>query len=431
MTLSNSKLTFVLAAAATILAGIGCGCDTGNPGGDQANASKQPATGSDSSAGGAVARKATTGAGNKYTDGDIPIGLVASENGELRPWGVDCEAGVKLAVDEANKAGGVQGHQIKLLVEDSGSKPEQGKSATDKLISEGVLAVMGEVSSGITAAMSVPCFEKGVPDVAVGATKTTLTDIGNTEFRVCYTDALQGPVMANFAYKELGLRNVGLMTDKKQPYSTGLSDAFRATFTKLGGKIVDEEFYESGQTDFKGQLTNMKSYKPDGIFASGYFTEVGPIARQVKEAGLDVKMFGGDGWDSSQMFETGGSAILGTYFCNHYNKYETRPEVAKFLDDWKAAYPSNPVAATTMGALGYDAANVVIDALKRAKSLDSLAVRDALDDTENFKGVTGTITLKGNNGNPPKRAIVVTWAPVGNSAEQKFVKAYDPSEVTK
>jgi len=111
------------------------------------------------------------------------------------------------------------------------------------------------------------------------------------------------------------------MTDKKTPYSTGLSDAFRATFEKLGGKIVDEQFYESGQTVFTGQLTNLKAKTPDGIFASGYFPEVGPMARQVKEAGLKVTMLGGDGWDSSQMLVTGGDAILGSYFCNHYNNF--------------------------------------------------------------------------------------------------------------
>ena len=95
---------------------------------------------------------------------------------------------------------------------------------------------------------------------------------------------------------------------------------------------MDEEFFtRAAKRAFAPQLTNLKEKKPDGLFMSGYFTETGPIARQAKEAGLDVKMMGGDGWDSSQILETGGDAILGTYFCNHYNNKEDRPEVKSFL----------------------------------------------------------------------------------------------------
>jgi branched-chain amino acid transport system substrate-binding protein len=424
---SSNKSTFILAAAAVLFTIVGSGCDGGKSPDSSSSGASAATTAGATPETTASARKESTGAGNKYTSGDIPIGLVASENGDLRPWGVDCEAGAKLAVKEVNDAGGIQGHKVQLLVEDSNSKPEQGKSAAEKLIGEGVLGVIGEVSSGITAAMGASCFEKGVPDVAVGATRTDLTDIGNTMFRVCYTDAFQGPVMANFAYKELGLRKVALMTDKTQPYSTGLSDAFRATFTKLGGIIVDEQFYESKQYDFKAQLTNLKAKDPDGIFASGYFNEVGPMARQVYDEKMNVKMLGGDGWDSSQMLKTGGQGILNTFFCNHYNNLEDRPAVKDFLAKWKASYPSNPVPATTMGALGYDATMVVLNALKASKSLDSKSLRDAIADTENYHGVTGDITLKGNEGNPPKRAIVVEWKPQG----QVFAKAYDPSEVVK
>lgn len=427
------KLNYAFnAAAAALLFGVmlsGCGDggstpkpdDKGTPAStDNTKATEGSATPA------AITRKQPTGDGNKAGD-KIIIGLVASQNGELKPWGEDCVNGANLAMDEFKKANpsGVQGKQVELHVGDSNSKPEQGKSAAEKLISEGAIALIGEVSSGITAQMAEPAFEKAIPVVAVGATKTTLTDIGSNVFRVCYTDAFQGPVMAVFAYKELGLRKVALMTDKKQPYSTGLSDSFRATFTKLGGEIVDEQFYESGQTQFNGQLTNLKSKNPDGLFMSGYFTETGPIARQAKEAGLNVKMMGGDGWDSQEILRSGGDAILGSYFCNHYNSKETRPEVQDFLKKWVAKYGKEP--GTTMGALGYDATMVTLEALKRAKSLDSKAMIDAIEDTTDFAGVSGKITLKGKGGNPAKRAIVVTLTKDG----QAFAKAYEPDEVDK
>lgn len=377
-----------------------------------------------------------TAAGNKVEGDTIKLGLVASLNGANRPWGVDSKAGAQLAVDEANAAGGIQGKKIQLVVEDSNSDQEQGKSAAEKLVSQDkVVVLLGEVASGITMQMANVGWEAGIPVVAIGATRTDLTEKRGNIFRVCYTDAIQGPVMANFAYEELGLRKVALVTDKKQPYSTGLSDSFRATFEKLGGKIVDEQFYETGNNDFHGILTSIKGNNPDGLFMSGYFSETGPIARQAFDAGLtNVKMLGGDGWDSSEILQTGGKAILGQFFCNHYNNSESRPEVQEFITKWKAKFKGT-LPGTTMGALGYDAAALAIDALKRSKQLDSKSLTEALEQTEGFKGVSGVITLKGMNGDPPKRALVVRLAEkdpsIPNDNGQRVAKAYEPDQVKK
>jgi branched-chain amino acid transport system substrate-binding protein len=229
--------------------------------------------------------------------------------------------------------------------------------------------------------------------------------IGPEFFRVCYTDAVQGPAMAVFAYKKLGLRRVDLMTDKKQIYSTGLSDAFRDKFVKLGGKIISEQFYETGQTNFTGQLTNMKADSPDGVFASGYFAEVGPIVKQAAEAGLKVPFFGGDGWDSREISNTGGAAIINDYYCNHYVNDDPRPQVQEFLKKWQTKTSTTP--GTAMGALGYDATAIVLDALKKAKTKDAAGIQAALSDEVDFKGVSGDITLKGMHGNPNKTPIVV------------------------
>jgi len=135
-----------------------------------------------------------------------------------------------------------------------------------------------------------------------------------------------------------------------------------------------------------------------------------------------VKLLGGDGWDSSQILNSGGDAIVGSFFCNHYNNKEQRPEVQSFLKEWQTKFGGQP--STTMGALGYDAMALTLDALKRAKTKDSKGIIEALADTVDFKGVTGTITLKGMHGNPPKRAIVVQLTKDPNNP-QEFVKAYD------
>lgn len=402
----KTRLIYGAILSALILGAIGCG--SGNSG---------ETTGS-------TAGTSTTG--NTAAGDGIKIGLVASQNGELKPWGDDSVKGAQLAIDEFNKGGGIDGKNVVLMIGDSNSKPEVGKSAAEKLMSDGAIGLIGEVASGITMQMEQAAEPKKVPVIAVGATRTDLTKGHDNIFRVCYTDAFQGPVMAKFAYDDLGLRNVALLTDKKQPYSTGLSDSFREYFTKLGGKIVDEQFYESGQTNFQGQLTNIKSKNPDGLFMSGYFNETGPIARQAKDAGLSVKMLGGDGWDSNEILQSGGEAIYGSYFCNHYNNKEDRPEVKNFLEKWAAKY-SGSVPATTMGALAYDATLLMCESLKKAKTKDSAGLKDAIAETEDFKGVSGSITLKGNGGDPPKRALVVELTKDG----QVFAKAFDVDPTTK
>lgn len=402
------------------MSAVGCKDAATTEGGTTGGTTPQNAGGTPTAGG----RPEPKGAGVPVAGDTIKIGLVASQTGELRPWGIDCVNGVKLAEEEINAAGGINGKKVQIIIGDSNSKPEAGKTAAQKLASDGAVALLGEVASGITKQMSTVAIDKGIPLVAVGATRTDLTGEANNLFRVCYTDAFQGPVMAYFAFNELKLKKVAMMTDKSQPYSTGLSESFAAKFKELGGEIVTEELYESGQTQFTAQLTNVKAKNPDGIFMSGYFPEAGPMARQIRDIGMkDVKLFGGDGWDSTEIVSGGGEAIIGSYFCNHYNNKEPREEVKSFLDKWKAKYKAEP--GTTMGALGYDAAMLLFDAIKRMKGTDSKAITAALEDTSDFKGVSGAITLKGMNGNPPKRALVVMVSKEG----QTFAKAYEASEI--
>jgi len=384
----------------------------------------------DDTAGGTTGTSTSGGGNTNAQSGEtLNIGLVASENGEQRPWGVDCIAGAKLAEKEINDAGGIGGKMVKLMIEDSNSKPEEGKSAAAKLASQNVLALVGEVASGITIQMKAIALEKGIPLVAVGATRADITADGQGLIsRVCYTDDMQGKVMAVFAYDQ-GLRKVAVMTDQKLPYSTGLSETFIAQFKKLGGEIVSEQKYQSGESQFNGQLTQIKSKNPDGIFMSGYFNEVGPMARQIRQLGMkDAVLMGGDGWDSAELVSAGGDAIVGGYFCNHYNDAEDRPEVKSFLEAFKANN-NGELPGTTMGALGYDATKLVIDALKRLdaakKEINSKNLAEEIMATEGFAGVSGSITLKGTTGDPEKRALIVKVQKDGFV----FEKAYDTKEV--
>jgi len=423
-------------AALAIGVVVGCSGSTTSPApgtGPSGNSGTTPTASGDNAGGTLTSARPTPPSEGPKVEGDtIKIGLIASLTGDQKPWGDDSVEGARMAVDEFNKAGGFNGKKVELLIGDAASKAEAAKSATEKLMSDGVVALVGEVASGHTIQMAKSAFQKGIPVVAIGATRTDLTNEGSHVFRVCYTDAFQGPVMAQFAYEKLGLRTVGVMTDNKQPYSQGLSKSFSDTFVKLGGKIVGEAFYESGQTQFSGQLTELKAKSPAGLFLSGYFTEVGPIAQQARQAGLDVPLLGGDGWDSPQLIESGGEAIQGgkAFFCNHYNNADNRPQVAEFLKKYKAAHGGKE-PGTTMAALGYDATLLTLDAIKRSKELSSKGIIEALENTENFAGVSGDITLKGRGGNPDKRAIVVEVTPMTPSGWQKFAVAYTPDQIKK
>lgn len=411
-----------MAAAATLALG---GCTKG---GDETTVE---ATGTTGEVGGGTAavRPMPPGEGVTATGDTIKIGLVASMTGDNKPWGEDSYEGAKMAVAEFNAAGGLNGKKVELLMQDSASKPDQAKLAAEKLLSDGVIAIDGEVSSGNTIQIAKSAFPKAVPVVAIGATRTDLTKEGAHVFRVCYTDDVQGPVMAKFAYDKLGLRKMAVMTDTNLPYSQGLSASFIEKFKQLGGEIVHEAKYSSTEPpQYSGQLTELKAKQPDGLFLSGYFTEVGPIAQQARAAGITVPLLGGDGWDSPTILTSGGDAIIGGYFANHYNNADNRPQVTEFLKKWKAAH-GGKIPNTTMGALGYDAVSLTLDALKRATSPNSKALMVALENTENFPGVSGDITLKGNNGNPPKRVIVVKIVKGGPADFQKFAIAYTPDDL--
>lgn len=421
--------TTFLAAAALIL-GVAGGC-TGSgsaetTGGSTAGATTGSTSGDNGTTTGAKRPDPTS---DGATIGDpIKIGLVASQNGEQKPWGDDNIKGSQMAVDEINAAGGINGKKVQLLIGDSNSSPEIGKSAASKLVADGVVGMLGEVASGITQQMAQVAKDAGIPIVAIGATRTDLADIGSNFFRVCYNDDFQGAVMAKFAWDYLKLKEVAIMTDAKLPYSVGLSNSFRTSYEALGGKIVDEQKYQSTETQFSSYISNLKAKNPQGVFLSGYFTQVGPIVSQMRSAGVTVPVMGGDGWDSSELISSGGEAIVGGYFCNHYNSKENRPEVQKFLADWKAKYGGEP--GTTMGALGYDGAKLLIDAIKRSMEKGGTKSKDitaAIEDTTNFPGVSGTITLKGQGGNPSKSALIVKVTKTGFV----FEKGYTPEELKK
>jgi branched-chain amino acid transport system substrate-binding protein len=334
-------------------------------------------------------------------DGDvIKIGEFASLTGKEATFGQMSHHGTELAVDEANASGGVLGKKLQLLTEDDQSKPGESKTIARKLISrDNVIALLGEVASSRSLEAAPVCQEAHVPQVSPSSTNPKVTEMGDYIFRICFTDPQQGKVLAQFALNTLKAERVAVLTDAGTAYSVGLATYFKDAFTAGGGTIVAEEKYTGGDKDFSAQLTAIKAANPEALFVPGYYTEVGLIARQARGLGLTVPLFGGDGWESSELVTIGGEAVEGDYFSTHFSLEDNKTNVTKFVQDFQTKYGTAPDA---MGALGYDSALILIDAIKRAGSTEGAKVRDALAATKNFTGITGDITIdEHRNANKP------------------------------
>ena len=329
--------------------------------------------------------------GKRGSGDEIVIGEYGSLTGTTATFGQSTDNGIQMAFDEINKAGGVLGKKVKIIVEDDQSKPEEAATAVTKLINQdNVVAILGEVSSSRSLAAAPICQSSKIPMISPSSTNPRVTQIGDYIFRVCFIDPFQGAVMAKFAADTLKLKKVAILVDVRNDYSVGLQTFFRQHFKRLGGGVVAEQSYSEGDSDFRAQLTQIKATNPEAIYVPGYYTEVGTIARQARELGITVPLLGGDGWDSPKLWEIGGKALNGCYFSNHYSTNDPSPVVQKFVNDYQARYKQVPDA---IAALAYDAARIMADAMTRAGSTSGPKVRDAIAATKDFVGVTGTITI--------------------------------------
>jgi branched-chain amino acid transport system substrate-binding protein len=330
---------------------------------------------------------------NKATDANvIAVGEYASLTGKEATFGQSSHEGTIMAIDEANAAGGVLGKKLKLLTEDTQSKPGESATVVNKLIArENVVAVLGEVASGRSLEAARICQDAKVPMISPSSTNPKVTETGDFIFRVCFVDPFQGTVMANFARKTLKAQKVAVFTDVKSDYSKGLAQFFKEQFTKSGGTIVAELDYNGGDKDFKAQLTSIKAAAPDGVFIPGYYTDVALICIQARQIGLNVPLFGGDGWESEDLLKIGKEAVDGNYFSTHYHPDVGTEVSRKFVENYKKRFNGkNPDA---LAAMGYDSAIVLIDAIKRANSTEGQKIRDALAQTKEFQAVTGKISI--------------------------------------
>jgi branched-chain amino acid transport system substrate-binding protein len=367
-----------------------------------------------------------TACGQKAGDRQaIVIGEFGSLSGENAAFGASSHNGVVLAIDEINAAGGVLGKQVRIVVEDNQSRTEQVSTIVKKLIDQDkVCAVLGEVASSRSMAGSTVCESAGIPMVSPSSTNPDVTVDKRTglvkpfTFRVCFIDPFQGTVMARFAHDNLGLSRVAVLLDVKQDYSQGLAHFFTQEFQRLGGTIAAQEAYQGGDTDFRAQLTSIKSADPQSIFVPGYYNDAANVCKQARSLGIELPLLGGDGWSDPALFKLGGDAVNGACVSDHYSAENEDPAVQKFVQSYRARFGETP---SGLSACGYDAAKILCDAIARAGSTEPRAIRDALAATHDFPGVTGRITINEQH-NAVKPATVVR----AEAGEFKYVATISP-----
>ena len=359
---------------------------------------------------------AATNGGVTPGDGDIEIviGLTGPLSGPHAQFGINIEHGVMLFVEEFNARN--NGIYINLISYDDEGDPIMGVTNFERFLDYNVTAVIGSATSGVTMAIVPRAFEYNMPMITATSTNRYVTidrntgDVFTNMFRACFIDPFQGYAMANFAVDYLGAQTFALLYNNTIDYSIGLMEAFRDQMIARGATGVATEVFASGAVDFRAQLTNIAAANPDVVFMPEYYESTALAGPQSVEAGLDAILLGGDGWDGTVDIMPDASSLEGSFFLTGFTAETDDPMILNFVERFNARVGMDP---NKFGALGYDAALIMISAIER-----TLAATDHAPDSEAFRlaviaqlaatdvvGVTGR-TVYDQFNNPQKSAIV-------------------------
>ncbi len=352
------------------------------------------------------AKDTTTNNTNNFET--IKIGYIGPLTGNVSVYGIAVNRGLKLAVDEINAAGGINGQKIEVVEKDDQGTAEEALNAFNDLVSQGIKIIVGSVTSGCTSAITQAANDEGVVLISASSTADAVTTEDDYIFRTCYSDSFQGAIAA--AYCKLNnITEVGVVYCAADTYSKGLYDAFASAAEGYGITIVATESTDAmDAVDFSNQFQSMVNAGVELVFAPYYYSTIGPyLVPQAREAGYTGVILGSDGYDGTidYISEGTGEYFENVYFTNHYDPASESAVVKAFVASFEAAYGETP---NSFAALAYDAALVLKAAIAKVGT-DAKAVRDYLADTSiSYECVTGTFTLD-KSGTPLKGGVVTTF----------------------
>jgi len=330
----------------------------------------------------------------QQTTNTVKIGAFLSLTGATSAYGISAANAIKLATEEANLNGGIDGKQVELEIEDDKSNTQDVPGIVEHLIKEHKVHALIAEPVSTRAMMAAPVAQQNkTVMISSASVKPELTQQGDYIFRACFISSTEGEAIAKFVVDRLKATKVAIILDDKNDYAVVLAGFFAESFKKLGGEVVSQQKYEANASDLSSQMDAIKTAAPEVVFAPGFYTTASLVAREIKKSSIKATLIGSDGWDSPKLMDGGSEPFDGVYFANHFWAGSDESLVKKFVADYRAKYGVEPDAGA---ATAYDAARMLFDAFKRAKSTDSAAVRTALAQTKDFPGVTGKITLDAN-----------------------------------
>ncbi|MEQ8153954.1 MAG: ABC transporter substrate-binding protein [Clostridiaceae bacterium] len=339
-----------------------------------------------------VAASAFAGCAKKADSSDtIKIGNIGPLTGKGSTYGQSVKDGAELYLEEINAAGGINGKKVQLVSEDDEMDPNKAIQSFNKLVDdEKVVAVLGAVTSGSCKAVGPLATSKGIPMITPSATEPNITkDGGDFVFRGCFIDSFQGKILAKYANENLKKKTAAVLYSVTSDYSKGIADAFKAEFEAAGGTVTQFLSYNDGDKDFNAQLTKIKSSNPDILVLPDYYDKVSLVAKQARDIGITSQFLGGDGWESQELVNLGGTAVSGALYLNPYYAGDSDKNVSDFVAAYKKKYNKEPDA---FAALSYDSTKILVKAIESANSTDGDKIRQELLKTD-LQCVTGKITF--------------------------------------
>ena len=323
----------------------------------------------------------------------VKIGHVGPISGAIAHLGKDNENGARLAVEEINAAGGVQVGdktvKLELVTGDDKADPKDGTLVAQKMIDEGVVALVGHLNSGTTIPASKLYSDAGLSHISPSATAVKLTEQGfKTTFRLVARDDKQGAALANFAAGSLKAKSVAVIDDRT-PYGQGLADEFEKFAKEKGLKVVGHEFTNDKASDFNAILTKVRSMKPDVVMYGGMDATAGPMAKQMKALGMKSTLLAGDGVCSPEFIKLAGNAADIMKCSNAGEAVEKLAKGADFVAKYKKRFNTD---VQVYSPYSYDAVYVIAEAMKKAGKADRASITTALRDT-NYDGLTGKVAF--------------------------------------
>lgn len=388
------------AAAMALVSAMAAGCSNGGT----TSSSKA----SDASSAGSSAAASSTAASGEKTGDTVKIGLNFELSGNVADYGTKELKGAKVAIDEFN-AREDKPFTVEAVEIDDKGEPAESVSAITKLIEQdGVVGVVGPATSASSIATYEFASSKEVPVISPSATQVDAmmkaADLPyDYAWRVCFEDSYQGKGMADYAYNDLGLKKIAVINEVSD-YGNGLAKAFTEEFKSLGGEIVDETQYQSGDKDFASFITKIKDKDFDGIYVAGYYNEAAQIVKAAQSDGIDKPILGADGFDSADFIDQVGKENANKiYYTTAYTAIDPSDELKTFIEDYKKA--NDGEEPSMFAALAYDATNLLLSSLESSGETGA-ALNEAIKNAD-FSGITGSFSFDEKTHTPIKSVLVV------------------------